>query len=95
MKYIGFKHQRENKQNSDNDNYQSVWDTDSYQSVCDNDNYQSVWRQTHYDDTDKNNNVSFNDILTYIIPIITACTIRLDLILAIISILTFITADIL
>jgi hypothetical protein len=52
--------------------------------VSDTEDYQPVWCQTHYDVTDKNNNVSFE-----------AHPIRLAEILAIMSVSTFITAIIL
>jgi hypothetical protein len=57
-------------------------------------NYLSVWCQTHYDVTDKNNNVSIEGF-TYIITSITACVIELTVIVVVMSVSTLITSVIL
>jgi hypothetical protein len=54
----------------------------------DTEHYRSVWCQAHYDNTDKNNNVSFKGLdINYQVRI-AACSIRLAAILIIMSILT-------
>jgi hypothetical protein len=57
-------------------------------------NYRPVWRQTYYDVDNKNNSSSLK-VSTYIITSIAASPIRLAALLAITSVLSFITAVIL